>query len=151
MSKKPLNPQLKAAIFVAPFLFIIGYIASDYFAKQDQPKDALFQLHTANDRCDFGNNDCRFSNGGLSLSVTLEERFDDGSSLLRVVAEEDLRGVAIALTDIDADTTPVTMVSRGGPRQWQVSVQVPLTIFPYLRLVVSTDKGFYYGEAPVEM
>ena len=43
------------------------------------------------------------------------------------------------------------MASAGDPRQWQVSVQVPLTIFPYLRLVVSTDKGFYFGEAPVEM
>lgn len=151
MTRKPLNPQLKAAIFIAPFLFIIGFIASDYFAKQDPPENALFQLHAANERCDFSNGGCRFSNGGLSLSVSLEERFDDGSSLLRVVAEEDLRGVAIALTDIDADTAPVTMVSPGDPRQWQVSIQAPLTIFPYLRLVVSTGKGFYYGEAPVDM
>ena len=151
MTRKPLNPQLKAAIFIAPFLFIIGFIASDYFSKRDQPHDAVFELHAANDRCDFSNNDCRFRNGGLTLSVSLEERYDDGSSLLRVVAEEDLRGVAIALADIDADSAPVTMASAGDPRQWQVSVQVPLTIFPYLRLVVSTDKGFYFGEAPVEM
>lgn len=150
MNKKPLNPQLKTAIYIAPFLFIGGFIAMELFSKREQTDETLFQLQVVNERCDFSNNDCRFGNGDLKLSVSLEERFDDGNSMLRVTAEENLKGVAISLSDIDDDAVPATMVSSGDPRQWELGIRAPLTIFPYLRLVVSTGKGLYYGEAPVE-
>ncbi len=148
---KTLNPQLKIAIFIAPFLLIGGYIAMDYFAKEDPPDNARYQLHPVNERCDFSNNNCRFSNDDLQLSVTLEERLDNGSNTIRVTSEQALKGVAIALTDIDDESAPASMLSTDDRQHWHISIQMPPTIFPYLRLVVSTDKGLYYAEAPVTM
>ena len=148
---KPLNPQLKIAIFIAPFLLIGGFIAMDYFAKEDPPENTLYQLHAVNERCDFSNDSCRFSNDDLQFTVTLEERLNDGGSTLRVISEQPLKGVAIALTDIDDETAPVNMVSDDERRRWRINLLAPLTIFPYLRLVVSTDKGLYYAETPVTM
>jgi len=148
---KTLNPQLKIAIFIAPFLLIGGFIAMDYYAKEDPPDNARYQLHPVNERCDFSNNNCRFSNDDLQLSVTLEERLDNGSNTIRVISEQVLKGVAIALADIDDKPAPVSMDSADGRQHWHISIQAPPTIFPYLRLVVSTDKGLYYAEAPVTM
>ena len=152
MPKKPINPQLKTAIFIAPFLLIGGFIAMDYFKAEDGPPDnTLYQLHVVNERCDFSNNSCLFSNDDLQLSVILEERHDNGSNTIRVTSEQTLKGVAIALTDIDDESSPVSMVSTDDRQHWHISIQVPPTIFPYLRMVVSTDKGLYYAEAPVTM
>jgi len=148
---KILNPQLKIAIFIAPFLLIGGYIAMDYYAKEDPPDNALYQLQAVNERCDFSNNSCLFSNDDLSLSVTLEEQLDSGGSTIRVTSEQALKGVAIALTDIDDEAAPLSMAPADDRRRWRIDIQAPLTIFPYLRLVVSTDKGLYYAEAPVTM
>ena len=151
MPKKTINPQLKVAIFIAPFLLIGGYVAMDYYAKEDPPDNALFQLHAVNKRCDFSNNSCQFSSDDLQLSVTLEEQLDDGSSTIRVASDQVLKGVAVALTDIDDESSPVSMAPTDDRRHWHISLLAPLTIFPYLRLVVSTDKRLYYGEAPVTM
>ena len=148
---KTLNPQLKTAIFIAPFLLIGGFVAMDYYTKEDPPDNTLYQLHAVNQRCDFSNNSCLFRNDDLQLSVTLEERLDNGSNTIRVTSGQALKGVAIALTDIDDESAPVSMVSTDGRQHWRISIQVPPTIFPYLRLVVSTDKGLYYAEAPVTM
>ncbi|MEN8212924.1 MAG: hypothetical protein ABFR19_01050 [Pseudomonadota bacterium] len=151
MANKTLNPQLKVAILIAPFLFIIGFIAMEYFAQDDPPGNVLHQLHAVNERCDLSNNDCTFSNADLQISVTLEEQLESGSSRLRLLSQQDLGGVAIALTDIDDDAAPITMISEDDPRQWSVNIHAPLTIFPYLRLVVRSEKGLYFGEAPVDM
>ncbi len=149
---KTLNPQLKTAIFIAPFLLIGGFVAMDYFKAEDGPPDnALYQLHAVNERCDFSNNSCLFSNDDFQLSVILEERLDNGSNTIRVTSEQMLKGVAIALTDIDDEAAPVSMISADDRQHWHISIQAPPTIFPYLRLVVSTDKGLYYAEAPVTM
>jgi hypothetical protein len=148
---KTLNPQLKVAIFIAPLLLIGGFIAMDYYAKEDPTDNALYQLHPVNEHCNFSSNSCRFSNNDLQLSVTLEERLDNGSNTIRVVSEQVLKGVAIALADIDDESTPQNMIADDDRRHWRINIQVPPTIFPYLRLVVSTDKGLYYAEAPVTM
>jgi hypothetical protein len=149
---KTLNPQLKTAIFIAPFLLIGGFVAMDYFKTDDGGTDkALYQLQVTNERCDFSNNSCRFSNDDLQLSVILEERLDNGSNTIRVTSGQTLKGVAIALTDIDDESTPLNMVSEDDSRRWHINLRVPLTIFPYLRMVISTDKGLYYAEAPVTM
>lgn len=148
---KTLNPQIKVAIFIAPFLLIGGYVAMDYFANEDSPKNALYQLHPSNERCDFSNDNCHFSNDDLQIDVTLEEQLDGGGSSIRVTSEQALKGVAIALADIDDDSAPASMIRADNRRSWSISIQVPLTIFPYLRLVISTDKGLYYAEAPVTM
>jgi hypothetical protein len=151
MPKKPINPQLKTAIFIAPFLLIGGYVAMDYFTKKDPPDNALYQLHPVNERCDFSNNSCRFSNNDVQLSVILEERLDNGSNTIRVTSEQALKGVAIAIADIDDEASPVSMVAADDKQHWHISIQIPPTIFPYLRLVVSTHKGLYFAEAPVTM
>lgn len=148
---KTLNPQLKIAIFIAPFLLIGGFVAMDYYAKEDPPANALYQLHPANERCDFSNDNCHFSNDDLQIHVTFEEQLDGGGSVIRVTSEQALKGVAIALADIDDESAPAGMIPADDRRSWRISIQAPLTIFPYLRLVVSTDKGLYYGEAPVTM
>ncbi len=148
---KTLNPQLKTAIFIAPFLLIGGFIAMDYYAKKDPPENALYQLHPVNERCDFSNNSCRFRSDDLQLSVILEERLDNGSNTIRVTSGQALKGVAIALTDIDDEAAPVSMISADDLQHWHISIQVPPTIFPYLRLVISTHQGRYYAEAPVTM
>ena len=152
MPKKTLNPQIKTAIFIAPFLLIGGFVAMDYFKVDDDPSDkALYQLQVANDRCDFSNNSCRFSNDDMQLSVILEERLDNGSNTIRVTSGQALKGIAITLTDIDDESSPVNMVAADDKQHWHISIQIPPTIFPYLRLVVSTHKGLYFAEAPVTM
>ena len=152
MPKKAINPQLKTAIFIAPFLLIGGFVAMDYFKTEDGPPDnALYQLNVANERCDFSNNCCHFSNNDVQLSVILEERLDNGSNTILVTSEQALKGVAIALTDIDDESSPVSMVAADDKQHWHISIQIPPTIFPYLRLVVSTHKGLYFAEAPVTM
>jgi len=149
---KTLNPQIKTAIFIAPFLLIGGFVAMDYYKVDDDPADkTLYQLQVANERCDFSNNSCRFSNNDVQLSVILEERLDNGSNTIRVTSEQALKGVAIALADIDDESSPVSMVAADDGQHWRISIQIPPTIFPYLRLVVSTHKGLYYAEAPVTM
>lgn len=148
---KPLNPQLKTAIFIAPFLLIGGFVAMDYYAKEEPPDNALYQLHPVHERCDFSNDKCLFSNDELQIHVTLEEQLDSGRSTIRVASKQALKGVAIALADIDDESPPLNMAAGDDSRHWHIDLQAPLTIFPYLRLVVSTGKGLYYAEAPVTM
>ncbi len=148
---KTLNPQLKTAIFIAPFLLIGGFIAMDYYAKEDPPENALYQLHPVNERCDFSSNSCLFSNDDLQLSVTLEEPLDPGSNTIPVTSGQALKGPAIAPTAIDDESVPLNMTPADDHRHWHISIQIPPTIFPYLRLVISTHQGLYYAEAPVTM
>ena len=63
-----MNKHKKLAIFVAPILILIGYIASDYYLEYQAQESQLFQLQPQG-TCDVLNKQCVLSTGEFKLSV----------------------------------------------------------------------------------
>jgi len=63
-----MNKHKKLAIFVAPILMIIGYIASDYYIKYQAEESKLFELASEGE-CDVLNNKCILKTGDLKVNV----------------------------------------------------------------------------------
>lgn len=63
-----MNKHKKLAIFIAPLLMIIGYIASDYYLEHQAQESKLFVLQNEGE-CDVLNKQCVLSSGKFKLSV----------------------------------------------------------------------------------
>jgi len=63
-----MNKHKKLAIFIAPILVVIGYIASDYFIEHQAAEQKLFHLQT-DGRCDIIKSECVLSAGDFKLNI----------------------------------------------------------------------------------
>lgn len=67
-----MNKQIKLALFIAPFLIVGGYIASDQYVSYQANKGQLFNL-TLQDECRLFSDDCILKSGDMLINITDEK------------------------------------------------------------------------------
>ncbi|MBO9490331.1 hypothetical protein J7384_08160 [Endozoicomonas sp. G2_1] len=64
-----MSRHTKLAIFIAPFLLLLGYIASDYYLEQQAQELRIFELVPQGD-CDVINKQCVLSSGDFKVNIS---------------------------------------------------------------------------------
>jgi hypothetical protein len=64
-----MNKHTRMAFLVAPFLAVLGWIASDYWLEQSAPTQQYFALTAEADYCDIMAKQCILTSGDVRLSV----------------------------------------------------------------------------------
>ena len=102
-----MNKHKKLAIFIAPILIIIGYIASDYYIEYQAEEQKLFRL-TVDGSCDILNGECILKAGDFKLNIF------DKAGMTSVNSTFPLDSVTIFLVDEKniANAFPLTKVSN---------------------------------------
>lgn len=87
-----MNKQSKLALFIAPFLVVGGYVASDQYVAHQTNKGQLFNL-TLQDECQPFSGDCILKSGDMLINLT------------------DKKGITQINTSFPADKVVLSLVS----------------------------------------
>ncbi len=87
-----MNKQTKLALFIAPFLVIGGYIASDQYVAHQANKGQLFNL-TLQNQCQLFSGDCILKSGDMLINIS------------------DKKGITQINTSFPADKVALSLVS----------------------------------------
>lgn len=137
-----MNRHTKVAIFIAPFLILGGYIASDYYLEYQAQQERVFQL-VPEGHCDIVNKKCVLKSGEFKINVYDEagdtfvnSTFPIDKAVLFIVDKQPL-GFNLSMNDSPyywSHKTPLReMVEQKGQKQ-------------KLRVIVNIKGGQYISE-----
>lgn len=139
-----MNTHTKIAIFIAPFLLIGGYIASDQYLeyKANQPK--IFKLQTVGS-CDILNQGCLQQSGDMQLKIT------DENGVTKVNTSFPVDSVAISLVYPNGDETIYGLEAPKNPQFWERTTDIRSALSDSnstqtLRLMVKMKGHTYLNE-----
>ncbi len=136
-----MNKHQKLALFIAPLLMIIGYIASDYYIESQAHEPKLFVLQTEGE-CDVLNKQCVLSSGEFKLSV-----FDvEGRTTINSTFPLD--AVTLFIVDEKSIATPYGLKQQQTAYYWDAETPVRNMIgnsaLPLKLRVIARVKGGQY-------
>ncbi len=140
-----MNRDTKLAFFLAPFLLVGGYIASDQYLeyKANQEKN-IYQLSIQNG-CDIFAGQCILESGEMLISIT------DESGLTRANTSFPVDSVAISLVYNTGDETIYVFDKSGNEQYWQKETDFRSAIIQdklaeKLRILVKIKGSMYLAE-----
>jgi hypothetical protein len=139
-----MNRHQKLALFLAPFLLLGGYIASDYYLEYQAGSDKYYQLQVQN-HCDVISGNCILESGELLLSLS------DEQGLTKLNATFPLDSVVLILVSDDSSQQTYAMEMVENPYYWQVATPLHRMISTpgkaqTIRLVAKIKGGNYLSE-----
>ncbi len=144
-----MNRDQKIALFLAPFLLIGGYAATDqYLGSRDQPAE-LFELEAAGD-CRLFDGDCILQSGDMQVNVT------DTGGVTRVNSSYPADSVSLSLVYRDGRETIYGLDRLANAQYWQRQTDIREAMLAAksadrLRIVVQVKGSHFLGEfTPVE-
>ena len=144
-----MNRDQKIALFLAPFLLIGGYAATDqYLGSRDQPAE-LFELEAAGD-CRLFDGDCILQSGDMQVNVT------DTGGVTRVNSSYPADSVSLSLVYRDGLETIYGLDRLANAQYWQRQTDIREAMLAAksadrLRIVVQVKGSHFLGEfTPVE-
>ena len=103
---KKMNRHTKLALFVAPFLAIIGWIGGDIWAESQAMKDKMYQLEPEAGFCDVMAKKCILTSGEFKVSLyqdgdmtTLNSTFPLDTATLFMVTGDDITAYRMGMDD----------------------------------------------------
>ena len=137
-----MNKHLKIAIFVAPFLSLVGYIGFDHYLQSPPEKPQLFILEPRGD-CDFLYTACLLKSGELELKIY------DSDGLTKVSSNFPLQQITLFLVaekvlvfDLAAKENGYNFQAETPLRLWSAELKKGLK----LRLVAKLNQIQYIAE-----
>lgn len=123
-----MNRHTKIAFFVAPFLFIGGYIASDYYVENKADQNKVFQL-LPQGQCDILHQSCILRSGELEVNIV------DNKGITTVNTTFPLDKATLFLVDNDKHATEYPLGMLESPYYWRSETP--------LRQLTSNNNGKY--------
>ncbi len=139
-----MNRDKKIALFLAPFLLIGGYAATDQYLDSRQQPTELFQLQAAGD-CRVFDGDCILQSGDMQINVT------DRAGLTTVNSSYPADSVSLSLVYRDGREVIYGLDPLKNPQYWQKETSIREAIdesdtADRLRIVVQVDGSHFLGE-----
>ncbi|MDJ0776354.1 MAG: hypothetical protein QNJ85_00740 [Gammaproteobacteria bacterium] len=139
-----MNRDKKIALFLAPFLLIGGYAATDQYLDSRQEPTELFQLETSGD-CRPFDGDCILQSGDVQVNVT------DSGGLTTVNSSFPADSVSLSLVYRDGREVIYGLDRLDNPQYWQKETAIREAIAASqaadrLRIVVQIEGGHFLGE-----
>lgn len=144
-----MNRDQKIALFLAPFLLVGGYVATDfYMGSREQPVE-LFQLEAAGD-CRPFDGDCILRSGDMQVNIT------DADGLTTVNSSYPADSVALSLVYRDGREVVYGLDPLANPQYWQQETAIREAITAArsadsLRIVVQVEGSHFLGEISPRM
>lgn len=139
-----MGKQSKLALFIAPFLLLGGYIASDYWLEYKAQQNRVFALEPVG-TCELVNKKCVLSSGDLEVNVYEE----NGKTWVNATFALD--SAVLFLVDEQNEATAYPLSMGDSPFYW--NSETPLKSYlnkpgdSYkLRLIATIKGGRYIGE-----
>ena len=152
-----MNRHQKTALFLAPFLGLFGFIATDYYMayKESQKPKAVSQLQLTED-CVLSQRPCQLVEDDLQLSI--QSNATPGATLLTlgIEANQQLQAITVELIQDGRSLGPREMLPLGGLKHWMADLPAttasgyssdPLT----LRIAVTTPKKQHFAEIQIRI
>jgi hypothetical protein len=152
-----MNRHQKTALFLAPFLGLFGFIATDYYMayKESQKPKAVSQLQLTED-CVLSQRPCVLIEDDLQL--TIQSNATPGADLLTmgIEANQQLQAITVELIQDGKSLGPQEMLPLGGLKHWMADLpattasgysSAPLT----LRMAVTTPKKQHFAEIQIRI
>lgn len=139
-----MNRDQKIALFLAPFLLIGGYAATDQYLGSQQEPSELFQLETSGD-CRPFDGDCILQSGDVQVNVT------DRGGLTTVNSSFPADSVSLSLVYRDGREVIYGLERQNNPQYWQKETAIRKAIgtskeADRLRIVVQIEGSHFLGE-----
>jgi hypothetical protein len=147
-----MNRHQKTALFLAPFLGLFGFIATDYYMahKEAQKPRAVAQLALSQD-CVLSQHPCQLIENDLQL--TIQSSVTPGASLLTlgIEANQQLQGITVELVQNGQSLGPTDMLPLGGLKHWMADLPATSaagysTDPMIMRIAVTTSKKKHFAE-----
>jgi hypothetical protein len=141
-----MNKHTKLAIFIAPFLLVGGYIASDAYLdhKANQPK--IFQLQTSGN-CDLLGKGCLQQSGDMQVMIT------DENGITKANTSYPVDSVAISLVFPNGDETIYGLEQDTNQHYWKRNTTIrqklsenDATNTQKMRILVKMKGNMYLNE-----
>ncbi len=139
-----MNRHIKTAFFVAPFLLIGGYVASDFYVENKAQKNKIFQLLPLG-QCDVVNQSCILKSGEFEVNVL------DDKGITTVNTTFPLDKATLFLVDNDKKVTPFPLGMLESPYYWRAETPLHQLVKSNngkytLRLIAEIKGGKYISE-----
>jgi hypothetical protein len=107
-----MNKDKKLAIFLAPFLIIGGYVASDQYIEHKNNEPKMFQLSPQGE-CALFTGDCILESGDLQINIT------DDDGITKINTSFPVDKVAISLVNKENKEIIYGLDKNKDPQYWQ--------------------------------
>jgi len=147
--------HVKAAILVAPFLVILGWVGAEvYLERKREAHEARLGLQRESralavaSGCALPLNPCRISSGNLQATM------DSDGQMLRLAANQAITGLTIKYAQDGQESRALPVAVQESTGNWQAPLirlsghrdDQPL----WLRLAFESDGVLYYAELPLD-
>ncbi|RLA06913.1 MAG: hypothetical protein DRQ51_07775 [Gammaproteobacteria bacterium] len=137
--------HVRAAIFVAPFLIVAGYVITDYFSQKDDNKmlanNKTFELEI-NKNCQIKKGQCHLKYKNLTMSFS----YDESLHQFYINSNTKLTG-ALMSVNINPLKESVFAFNSNNKIQWTLKLdQSNKKVFNEIHLVVEQKNTLYYAE-----
>ncbi|WP_075187090.1 hypothetical protein [Teredinibacter haidensis] len=148
MLKQLKNKHLILAMFIAPILAIIAYVAVDY-RLSETPTAAVagdsYKL-AAKSNCRYKSGVCTLHNADIKLTLSAERK-SATEVVLSIAANLPVQKILIAVYDGSGDAPPTDMQPLSADwTGWTKTVRIEEPQSSSLRLVVNIDGATYFAE-----
>ena len=136
-----MNRHQKLAIFIAPFLIVIGYIATDYYLKETEVKpvaEAQALPLSLNKPCNLLQTICELTQDNIGLKIQIKAT----QTQLLLSSNLALESVIMAFNT----QQPQLLSQDGDTYHWQINLTENRQPIDQIRLVTSIDKHHYFAE-----
>lgn len=139
-----MNKHSKIALFVAPFLILGGYIASDYYVEYKAQEKRVFQL-VPDGHCDVISQKCVLTSGEFKINVT------DENGITQVNSTFPIDDATLFLVKNQNEVISIQLGMSDSPYYWQNETPLRSLIGEKgqkqkLRVIVSIKGGKYISE-----
>ncbi len=139
-----MNRQTKLAIFIAPFLVVGGYIASDQYVAHESNKGRLFNL-TLQNGCQLFNGDCILKSGDVLVNIT------DDNGVTKINTSYPANKVTVSLVSINGKETICEFNKADNFQYWQRETAIRMNHFDRqalnsIRIMVKIKGDLYLSE-----
>lgn len=139
-----MNKHKKLAIFIAPILMVIGYIAADYFAEYQAQEDTLFEL-VGEGKCDVLSGTCVLIAGDFKINVF------DKNGITTVNSTFPLEKVTLFIVDENNQAQAYSLKMIETAYYWHLATPLRETMTnsnnaQKLRLIIKIKGGQYISE-----
>ncbi|WP_185233917.1 hypothetical protein [Teredinibacter franksiae] len=145
------NKHFILAMFIAPVLAIIAYLAVDYKVSE-KPKSAIqggsYKL-AANSNCRYQSGICTLRNADVKINIRAERKSTHLIGLT-LISELPLQNVVVALYDGEQESPPERLASSNSEAAegWYAEVKINDPAQSYVRLAAQIEGATYYAEVP---
>lgn len=139
-----MNRDQKIAIFLAPFLLVGGYVASDFYLESKDNETQLFTLQHKNE-CQMFSGDCILQSGDMQINITDRNGVTQGNT------SHPVDSVAVSLVYNDGREVIYGLEKDKNPQYWSRQTDIGKAFREEnsanrLRLIVRRKGSTYLSE-----